>query len=88
MNVRYKALTLGIVAASFPLFSTANAADVARSMDPSPACHEVSRKIAVYPRVGNPSQNLRAPRFETRTYQVCGGKKLLLNKDTAVAQRF
>jgi hypothetical protein len=87
MNVRYKALALGIVASSFNLFSTAGAADVAGVLDASPTCHEVTRRIAVYPRGGNPSKSLRAPRFETRAYQVCAGKKVLTNKDSAVAQR-
>lgn len=87
MNVRFKALALGVVAVSLNLLSTANAVEV-EGAAASPTCHEVTRKIAVYPRGGNPSKNLRAPRFETRTYQVCAGKKVLTNRDSAVAQRF
>jgi hypothetical protein len=88
MNVRYKALALGFVAASFNLFPSANAADVARDLAVSPTCQEVTRKIAIYPRSGNPSKNHAIPRFELRMYQVCGGKKVLVNQDAAVAQRF
>lgn len=49
------------------------AAQAAQSTKPadSPMCHEVTRKVAVYPKAAHPSKSLRLPRFETRTYTVC-----------------
>ena len=87
MNAPYKALVLGIVATGFGVFSSANAADAPGSNVGSPTCHEITRKIAVYPRSGNSSKSLQAPRFEKRVYQVCDGKVVRSGGDRAVASR-
>ena len=75
-----KIITLtGMVAIG--LFSSL-AAQAAESQKPgaSPMCHEVTRKVAVYP-AGHPSKNLRSPRFETRTYTVCDHEKMKAKPD-------
>jgi hypothetical protein len=87
MIVRYKAIVLGIVATGLGLLSPVFASNAIESNDASPSCREVTRKIAVYPRSGNPSKSLQAPRFEKRMYQVCDGKVVPSSKAQAVANR-
>lgn len=76
-----KVITLtGVLAVS--LFSSL-AAQAAESTKPAsnPMCHEVTRKVAVYPTAGHPSKSLRLPHFETRTYTVCDHDKMKAKPD-------
>jgi hypothetical protein len=87
MIVRYKALGLSIIATALGVLSPVFAANAAGSNDASSSCREITRKIAVYPRSGNPSKSLQAPRFEKRMFQVCDGKVVPSSKAQAVANR-
>ena len=87
MIVRYKAIVLGIVTTGFCLLSPAFASDNAGNNDASASCREITRKIAMYPRSGNPSKSLQAPRFEKRVYQICDGKIVRSREAQPVASR-
>jgi hypothetical protein len=72
---------------SLGLFSGLAAAQPADNKAPetSPMCHEVTRKVAVYPTAGHPSKSVRLPRFETRTYTVCDHDKMKSKPERSAA---